>query len=81
MSLNNSKRDLSIYANGVEIVNSNGKDEKPTASLPYFIGCNLRFTSGAWAPENMFTGFMDDYVLYKKGFSASEVKSLYELYK
>lgn len=80
-SLNNSKRNLSIYANGVEIVNSNGKDEKPTASLPYFIGCNLRFTSGAWAPENMFTGFMDDYVLYKKGFSASEVKSLYELYK
>jgi PKD repeat protein len=80
-SLNNSKRNLSIYANGVEIVNSNGKDEKPTASLPYFIGCNLRFTSGAWAPENMFTGFMDDYVLYKKGFTAAEVKALYDLYK
>lgn len=77
----NGKRDLAIYADGQKLVEANDKDEKETLSLPYFIGCNLRLTSGAWAPENMFTGWMDDYILYKKGFTASEVEALYNLYK
>lgn len=77
---NNGKQDLRIYADGEKLVEANGKDDKGTLTLPYYIGCNLRLTNGEWAPENMFTGWMDDYVLYKKGFTAEEVKALYQLY-
>ncbi len=48
--------------------------DKDTKSLPYFIGCNLRRTNNAWAPENIFTGNLDDYVLYRRALSADEIK-------
>ena len=57
---NNGKQDLRIYADGEKLVEANGKDDKGTLTLPYYIGCNLRLTNGEWAPENMFTGWMDD---------------------
>ncbi len=68
-------RQLEIFLDGV----SKGTivaDDKDTKSLPYFIGCNMRFTDGAWAPENIFTGSIDDYVLYRRALNADEVKTL-----
>ena len=41
-----------------------------------FIGCNLRFTSGALAPENINVGQMDDYVYYNRALSAEEIATL-----
>lgn len=70
-----SERKLEIFLDGV----SKGTvvaDDKDTKSLPYFIGCNMRFNDGAWAPENIFTGNIDDYLLYRRALSADEVKTL-----
>lgn len=75
------KRTVTVYVDGQSIKASTSGEFSDIHTTPYFIGSNMRMTNGAWAPENMFTGWMDDYVLYKRGFSASEVKSLYELYK
>ena len=45
-------------------------------TLPMFIGCNLRFTNGAWAPENINVGQMDDYLYYNRALSAEEIATL-----
>ncbi len=70
-------RDLTIYLDG-QVVGTPAKDksDKNTDTVPYFIGSNLRFTSGAWAPENMFEGLMDDYILYNKALTQSEIAEL-----
>lgn len=74
-------RKVTLYMDGQKIKESGTGEFSDIHTTPYFIGCNLRFTNNAWAPENMYTGCMDDYVLYKKGFTASEVDALYKLYK
>jgi hypothetical protein len=78
---NDGKRVVTVYVDGVSIKASSSGEFSDIHTTPYFIGSNMRMTNGAWAPENMFTGWMDDYVLYKKGFTAAEVKALYDLYK
>ena len=72
---------VTVYVDGASIKASSSGEFSDIHTTPYFIGSNMRMTNGAWAPENMFTGWMDDYVLYKKGFTAAEVKALYDLYK
>lgn len=78
---NSGKRTVTVYVDGASIKASSSGEFSDIHTTPYFIGSNMRMTNGAWAPENMFTGWMDDYVLYKKGFTAAEVKALYDLYK
>lgn len=67
------ERNLEIFLDG-ESKGSKLAVDKDTKTLPYFIGCNLRLTSGAWAPENIFTGNLDDYILYRRALSADEIK-------
>lgn len=67
------ERKLEIFLDGVSKGTQVAAD-KDTRSLPYFIGCNLRRTNGAWAPENIFTGNLDDYVLYRRALSVDEIK-------
>ena len=77
----NGGNDLRFYFDGVGQTAVNGKGAKETAILPYFIGCNLRWTNNAPAPENMYSGLLDDYVFYKKAMSETEVKVLFEVGK
>ena len=72
---NDSKRSLAVYLDGKKLGSalSAGKDTK---TIPYFIGCNVRLTSGAWAPENIFMGEMDDFALYKRGLSEDELNAI-----
>lgn len=75
----NSGKDFEFYLDGEKISEAHYTDvkyEKQTSSQPFFIGANIRFTSGAWAPENMYEGLLDDFILYKKALSAEEIKSL-----
>lgn len=74
----NGGNDLRLYFDGVGQAAQNGKGAKETAILPYFIGCNLRWTGGAPAPENMYSGLLDDYVFYKKAMTEAEVKAIYD---
>lgn len=75
------KRTVTVYLDGESVKVSGNGEFSDIHTTPYFIGSNMRMTDGAWAPENMYTGWMDDYVLYKKGFTAAEVKALYDLCK
>lgn len=69
------QRNLEIYLDGVSM-GSKLADDKDTKTLPYFIGCNMRLSSNAWAPENIFTGNLDDYVLYRRVLSVDEIKAI-----
>lgn len=69
------QRKLEIYLDGVSM-GSKLADDKETKTLPYFIGCNLRLTGNAWAPENIFTGNLDDYALYRRVLGAEEIKAI-----
>ena len=69
------KRYLTVYIDGVQKGTANGTNFD-VKTLPMFIGCNLRFTSGAWAPENINVGQMDDYVYYNRALSAAEIATL-----
>lgn len=69
------QRKLEIFLDGVSM-GSKLADDKNTKTLPYFIGCNLRLTNNAWAPENIYTGNIDDYALYRRVLSAEEIKAL-----
>lgn len=72
----NSGKNLVFYFDGVAQAAQNNKSEKDTPVLPYAIGCNLRWTNNAPAPENLYSGLLDDYVFYKRALTAAEVKSL-----
>ena len=68
---------MKIIDNGTGQLNyTDTKYEKNTATFPFFIGCNLRFNNNAWAPENMYSGCIDDYVFYKRALSEAEIKAL-----
>lgn len=69
------QRKLEIYLDGVSM-GSKLADDKDTKTLPYFIGCNLRLTNNAWAPENIFTGNLDDYALYRCVLAPDEIKAI-----
>ena len=72
-------RHLGFYLDGVSLKQLNYTDtahDKTTNTVPFFIGCNVRLTNGAWAPENMYAGCIDDYVFYKKALTDAEIKAL-----
>ena len=73
-------RDASLWVDGVRQGTANNKPDKQIDTTPYFIGCNLRLTNGAWAPENMMKGCIDNYILYSRAISQNEIKDLYEKY-
>lgn len=70
------KRELKIYIDGSAVGKTVSAADKDTFTTPYCIGCNLRLTNNALAPENMFTGLMDDYALYSKALTQEEVRIL-----
>lgn len=70
------QRKLTIYLDGEVVGSPVTAADKDTETVPYFIGCNLRLTSGAWAPENMYTGLMDDYILYNTALTEEQIKTL-----
>lgn len=72
------KRQLKTYKDGTQIKSASG-DNFDVHTIPFFIGSNLRFSNNAWAPENMFNGLMDDFVLYNRGLSDDEIKELSNL--
>ena len=69
------KRDLTVYIDGEKKGSASGTNFD-VKTLPMFIGCNLRFTNGAWAPENINVGRMDDYAYYNRALTAQEIQTL-----
>ena len=69
-------RNLNGYLDGVRIGGQDNKAAKQTSTVPFFIGCNLRWTNNQWAPENVFNGSFDDYLIYKRALSVDEIKNL-----
>lgn len=70
------KMKLSIYLDGELIGKPVINADKDTYTTPYCIGANLRWTDNAIAPENMFFGEIDDFILYKTALSEDQVKQL-----
>ncbi|MCF0175596.1 MAG: PKD domain-containing protein [Bacteroidales bacterium] len=73
------KRTECIYLDGEQAIAPASFANLDTKTIPLCIGANLRLTNGAWAPENMFGGCMDDIVLYKSGLTAEQIKQLANL--
>lgn len=66
-----------MYIDGVLVLTNENKPMKSIYKAPYYIGCNYRFTSGNFAPENFLNGFLDDYILYNRALTDQEAKDLY----
>ena len=71
------KRDSYLYIDGEKVIEKKGVFDKVVDNWPYYIGCNYRFTNGAFAPENFLNGYLDDFILYERILSESEIKELY----
>lgn len=71
------KRDSYLYIDGEKVIEKKGVIDKVVDNWPYYIGCNYRFTNGAFAPENFLNGYLDDFILYERILSESEIKELY----
>lgn len=69
-------RDLIVYLDGTKMGSNDKKADKETDMAPFCIGANLRWTNNAPAPENMFSGPMDDFVVYKRALTAAEVAEI-----
>lgn len=72
----NETRNLVVYYEGVQVGQQNNQGAKDTNTYPFFIGCNIRYTNNQWAPENIFNGSFDDYMLYDRRLSDEEIKTL-----
>lgn len=70
------KKRVSIYLDGEVVGKPATGEDKDVRTVPFFIGCNLRLTNNAWAPENMFGGQMDDFILYNRGLTEDEIRML-----
>lgn len=71
----NLKQDVSVWLDG-EKLSSKQTDNVEQYTTPFCIGANLRWTNNAPAPENLYSGVMDDFVLYNKGLTDDQIKSL-----
>lgn len=69
------KRSAYMYIDGVLQGSSLNKDNKMIDTTPFFIGCNLRYSSG-WAPEACLDGYVDDVILYSSALDESEIIKL-----
>lgn len=74
------KKNGYMYIDGKLVLSNVGKDIKAIEKSPYYIGCNYRFTSGKFSPENFLNGFLDDYILYNRALTDKEAKDLYTFY-
>ena len=74
---NGSVRDSYIYIDGKIVAQSIGKVDKVIDAIPYYIGCNYRTTNSVFTPENFMNGCIDDYILYNRALSESEIQALY----
>ncbi len=73
----NGKKNGYMYIDGELVLSNLGKDIKTIEKSPYYIGCNYRFTSGNFSPENFLNGSLDDYILYNRALTDQEAKDLY----
>ena len=65
-----------MYVDGELVGSSLNKPVKLVDTTPFFIGGNMRYTSGAWAPECCLDGYVDDLVLYARALNESEIVKL-----
>ncbi len=75
-AVNEGIQTVTIYLDGVSQGSAKGTGNVDQMTWPYCIGANLRWTNDAPAPENMFTGIMDDYILYNKALTVDQIKQL-----
>lgn len=69
------------YVDGVKACEALNKVIKDIDNTPFFIGCNYRYKSGALSFENFFDGYIDDFMIYNRAFTADEAKQLYDIMK
>ena len=73
----------STYLNidGVKAAEALNKGLKPIDRKPYFIGAMYRGAEGSRSYENFMDGYIDDYLVYNRAFTAAEAKALYDSMK
>lgn len=67
-----------LYIDGVKASEALNKGLKPIDRKPYFIGAMYRGAEGARSYENFMDGYIDDYLVYNRAFTAAEAKALYD---
>lgn len=70
-----------LYIDGVKKAEALNKGLKPVERTPYFIGAMYRGADGARSYENFMDGYIDDYIVYNRAFTAEEAKALYDSMK
>ena len=68
-----------LYIDGVKAAEALNKGLKPIDRKPYFIGAMYRGAEGSRSYENFMDGYIDDYLVYNRAFTAAEAKALYEM--
>ena len=66
---------------GVKAAEALNKGLKPIDRKPYFIGAMYRGAEGSRSYENFMDGYIDDYLVYNRAFTAAEAKALYDSMK
>lgn len=70
-----------LYIDGVKVSEALNKGLKAIDRSPYFIGAMYRGAPGSRSYENFMDGYIDDYLIYHRAFTADEAKALYESMK
>lgn len=70
-----------LYIDGVKEAEALNKGLKPVDRTPYFIGAMYRGAEGSRSYENFMDGYIDDYLVYNRAFTAAEAKALYDSMK
>ena len=70
-----------LYIDGVKAAEALNKGLKPIDRKPYFIGAMYRGAEGSRSYENFMDGYIDDYLVYNRAFTAAEAKALYDSMK
>lgn len=70
------KKDSYMYIDGELVGSALGRPEKAIDTTPFFLGTNMRLTSGTWAPESCLAGSLDDVFLYARALDETEIVKL-----
>ena len=70
-----------LYIDGVKEAEALNKGLKPIDRTPYFIGAMYKGKEGSRSYENFMDGYIDDYLVYNRAFTAAEAKALYDSMK
>ena len=70
-----------LYIDGVKAAEALNKGLKAIDRSPYFIGAMYRGDPTSRSYENFMDGYIDDYLIYHRAFTADEAKALYESMK